>query len=136
MSRAGALLLSFVAGAAAAALLGGVSGLFDNGPTQAEVEAAREAGWSAGVEAAEQRMQLEAESRERAGYQRGLLATNAAPALDYLPNPSGLIAGALAGRNDLIRGLQPLLEEARQEGFRTGYDLGADHAWFDTGTER
>lgn len=136
MSRAGALLLAFVAGAAAAALLGGLSGLFDSGPTQAEVDAAREAGWSAGTEAAEQRMQLEAESRERAGYERGLLATNAAPALDYLPNPSGLIAGALAGRRDLIRGLAPLREEARRNGWEAGYNLGADHAWFDVGAVR
>ena len=136
MSRAGALLLAFVVGATAAALIGGVGGFFDGGPTPAEVEAAQEAGWSAGAEAAEQRMRLEAESRERAGYERGLLATNAAPALDYLPNPSGLIAGALAGRRDLIRGLASLREEARQNGWEAGYNLGADHAWFDIGTER
>lgn len=136
MTRAALLLAALIAGAAATALAGGLSGAFDGGPTPAELEAAREAGWSAGVEAAEQRMRLEADAREEQGYARGLLATSATPMLDYLPNPSGLIAGALAGRNDLIRGLQPLLEEARVEGFRAGYDLGADHAWFDAGAER
>ena len=136
MTRAALLLAALVVGAAATALAGGLSGAFDSGPTPVELEAAREAGWSAGVEAAEQRMRLEADAREEQGYARGLLATSATPMLDYLPNPSGLIAGALAGRNDLIRGLQPLLEEARQEGFRAGYDLGADHAWFDIGAER
>ena len=136
MNRAAALLLAFVAGAAAAALIGGLSGAFDGGPTQADVEAAREAGWSAGADAAEQRMHLEAEAREREGYERGLLTTNATPGLDYLPNPSGLIAGALAGRRDLIRGLAPLREEARQNGWEAGYDWGAGQAWFDVGAER
>ena len=136
MSRTAALFAAFAAGALAAALIGGLSGAFDRGPTQADLEAAREAGWSGAVEATEQRLQLEADAQEDAGYQRGLLATNASPLLDYLPNPSGLIAGALAGRNDLIRGLEPLKQQAWQEGYAAGYDLGADHAWFDIGAER
>lgn len=136
MSRAALLLAAFIVGAAVTALIGGLSGAFERGPTQAELNAARESGWSAGAEAAEQRMRLEADERERQGYARGLLATSAAPTLDYLPNPSGLIAGALAGRRDLIRGLAPLIEQARQEGWLRGYDLGATHAWFDLGAER
>lgn len=136
MTRATLLLAAFVVGAAVTALVGGLSGAFDAGPGPAELEAAREAGWSAGVEAAEQRLRLEGDAREAQGYGRGLLAVNATPMLDYLPDPSSLIAGALAGRNDLIRGLEPLLERARREGWLVGYDLGADHAWFDVGAER
>ena len=136
MTRATLLLAAFVVGAAVTALVGGLSGAFDAGPGPAELEAAREAGWSAGVEAAEQRLRLEGDAREAQGYGRGLLAVNATPMLDYLPDPSSLIAGALAGRNDLIRGVEPLLERARREGWSVGYDLGADHAWFDVGAER
>ena len=118
------------------ALAGGLSGLFESGPTQADLAASREAGYAAAAEATNQRMQLEADRREAEGYQRGLLSGDAAPLLDYLPNPSGLIAGALAGRNDLIEGLEALQQEAWEGGWKAGYDLGADHAWFDVGAER
>ena len=101
MNRHVALVVAFIVGALAMGLAGSLSGVFDRGPTQQDVVASREAGYAAAEEATAQRMQLEADRKQSEGYQRGLLATEAAPLLDYLPNPSGLIAGAIAGREDL-----------------------------------
>ena len=131
MNRHVALVVAFIVGALAMGLAGSLSGLFDRGPTQQDVVASREAGFAAAEEATAQRMQLEADRQESAGYQRGLLATEAAPLLDYLPNPSGLIAGAIAGRDDLDEGYEQLTEDAWDDGWTAGYDVGVHDAWFD-----
>ncbi len=131
MNRHVALVAAFIVGALAMALAGSLSGVFDRGPTQQDVVASREAGFAAAEEATAQRMQLEADRQESAGYQRGLLATEAAPLLDYLPNPSGLIAGAIAGRDDLDEGYEQLTEDAWDDGWTAGYEVGVHDAWFD-----
>ena len=131
MNRHVALVIAFIVGALAMALAGSLSGVFDRGPTQQDVVASREAGYAAAEEATAQRMQLEADRQELEGYQRGLLATEAAPLLDYLPNPSGLIAGAIAGRDDLDEGYEQLAQDAWDDGWVTGYDVGIHDAWFD-----
>ncbi len=136
MNRHVALVVAFIVGALAMALAGGLSGIFDRGPTQQDVVASREAGFATAEEATAQRMQLEADRQESEGYQRGLLATEAAPLLDYLPNPSGLIAGAIAGRDDLDEGYEQLTQDAWDDGWMAGYRVGIHHAWFDLGGGR
>ena len=131
MNRNVALVVAFIVGALAMGLAGSLSGVFDRGPTPQDVVASREAGYAAAEEATAQRMQLEADRKQSEGYQRGLLATEAAPLLDYLPNPSGLIAGAIAGRDDLDEGYAQLTEDAWDDGWVVGYEVGIHHAWFD-----
>lgn len=133
MNRAAALASAFIIGAVVAAFAGEFGGLFDRDPTDGDLAVAQESGRAAAAEAADQRMQLEAERAEFNGWERGSRAASATISLDYIPNPSGLITGAMAGRTDLFHGLEQLKEEAWESGWEVGYSLGAERAWFHFG---
>ena len=131
------LFAAFAVGLIAMAAIGGSTGIFDSGPSEADVEAARESGRQSGRQAAEDRLTLEAERAERESFQAGQAAAPAprpTAELIGLATPlSGLVTDTLRGRAELDQGLAELADQAYQQGYNSGYDWGASRAWIDAG---
>ncbi len=117
------LVISFAAGALATAAIGGATGVFDRGPTEADVQAAEERGAEEARALLDVRMAPRGEEEERRGYNRGREA-NEWLSLERLPNPDGWFAGVMAGRAE--RELET--QEAYAQGYADGELQGRDEA--------
>ena len=118
-----ALVLSFAGGVLLMAGVGGASGIFDRGPTDLDVGAARQRGISEATAEIDARMDGALEERSEAGYRRGREAAEWL-SLDRLPNPDGWFAGIAAGR----KRLEALGEQSFQDGYELGQQQGRDEA--------
>ena len=117
------LVLAFAAGALITAGIGGASGVFDRGPSEADVTQAEERGAEDARSLIDVRMAPRGDEAERAGYQRGR-ESNEWLSLDRLPNPDGWFAGVMAGRAERERAV----EEAYSAGYADGELQGRDEA--------
>ena len=124
--RAGAILrmgAAFVVGFAAALAIGAGAGLFERGPTVADVEAARAAGREEGMSAVAVRLAGERERRTERAYKDGIALAEwlLLPGLDQLPNPRDWFRGVEEGRSAVAAAAA----EAREFGYRLGFRHGA-----------
>lgn len=114
---------AFVAGFAAALAVGAGAGLFERGPTAADVDAARAAGREEGASAVAVRLAGERERRLERAYEGGIALAEwlLLPGLDELPNPRDWFRGVDEGRSAVAASAA----EAREFGYRLGYRHGA-----------
>ena len=117
------MLAAFAIGFAAALAIGAGAGLFERGPTEADVAAAREAGRAEGASAVEVRLAGERERRVQSAYEGGIALAEwlLLPGLDQLPNPRDWFRGVDDGR----AAVGAAAEAARAEGYRLGSAHGA-----------
>ena len=114
---------AFAIGFAAALAVGAGAGLFERGPTAADVDAARAAGREEGEAAVAVRLAGERERRLERAYEDGIALAEwvLLPGLDQLPNPRDWFRGVEEGRSAVAAAA----EEARGFGYRLGYRHGA-----------
>lgn len=117
------LLLVFAVGAIITAGIGGATGVFDRGPTEADVRAAEERGAEESRSLLDVRMAPLGDEEELKGYERGREA-NEWLSLERLPNPDGWFAGVMAGRAEIERAM----DEAYAQGYSEGETQGRDEA--------
>lgn len=117
------MLAAFAAGFAVALAAGAGAGVFDRGPTEADVAAAREAGRGEGAAAVEVRLAGERERRVQRAYEGGIALAEwvLLPGLDQLPNPRGWFRGVDEGR----AAVAAAAAAAREQGYRLGFAHGA-----------
>ncbi len=114
---------AFAIGFAAALAVGAGAGLFERGPTEADVDAARAAGREEGEAAVAVRLAGERERRLERAYADGIALAEwvLLPGLDQLPNPRDWFRGVEEGRSAVAAAA----EEAHGFGYRLGYRHGA-----------
>lgn len=117
------MLAAFAAGFAAALAIGAGAGLFERGPTEADVAAAREAGRGEGASAVEVRLAGERERRVQRAYEDGIALAEwvLLPGLNQMPNPRDWFRGVDEGR----AAVEASAAAARAEGYRLGSAHGA-----------
>ena len=126
-----ALVVPFAGGLLLTAGVGGALGVFDRGPTLADVESARERGRSEAAEQVDILMAGEEQATAESGYQRGREASEF-PYLDRVPNPDSWFMGVMAGREAAEARAAATrfgsAQEAWEAGFADGHDQGIDEA--------
>ena len=120
------LAAAFIAGFVIAMSVGAVAGLFERGPVQADVDAARASGRADAAAAVEVRLAPRRGERVDLAYRRGILHAEFVllPGLDQLPNPNDWFRGVDSGR----RRVQVAVAAASELGERLGREHGIAEA--------
>ncbi len=117
------LVLCFAAGGLLTAGLGGVSGIFDRGPSELDVSDAEVQGREEAGTEVERGKETELARQRQLGYDRGREGAEWV-FIDRMPNPDSWFAGVIAGRTRL----QEMADQAYQSGFSDGERAGRDEA--------